>query len=108
MRDLRSFIRENQRKNEKSAPKDAEAQARDFAGNTQGSDNLSPEEIMRSFEGKSKSELMGTLMAEVARKRSDGSLTNAELDAFSAQVAPMLDEAARSELFKLISTIKSQ
>ena len=101
MKDLKSFINSKKAKGEKVAPSNNEN-----AGNYSESKQATPEEILNAYGGKSKSELMNVLFSEVAKKRQDGTLSDGELDAFANQVAPMLDETSRRELFSLVNALK--
>lgn len=59
------------------------------------------------YNGKNESELVGEIFARAAAGKKKGTLTNAEIDAFYQQIAPMLDGAKRKKLQKIIERLKS-
>lgn len=59
------------------------------------------------YNGKNESELVGEIFSRAAEGKKKGTLTNADIDAFYQQIAPMLDGAKRKKLQKLIEKLKS-
>ena len=59
------------------------------------------------YNGKNENELVGEIFARAAEGKKNGSLTNAEIDAFYQQIAPMLDGGKRKKLQKLVEKLKS-
>ena len=59
------------------------------------------------YNGKNENELVGEIFARAAAGKKNGTLTNADIDAFYRQIAPMLDGAKRKKLQKLIDKLKS-
>ncbi len=65
------------------------------------------QEMERQYRGKSEGELVKDIYARAVEGKRNGTLTNAEIDAFYAQVAPMLDGVKRKRLKKLVEELKS-
>ena len=104
MRDLKSFINQNkQNKVQTSTTKND-----DFAGFPPESQRETIENVMSGLAGKSKPELMQALLSEVNKKKSEGTFSITEIESFAKNVAPMLDDNARRELYNVIDTLKSQ
>lgn len=59
------------------------------------------------YNGKNENELVGEIYARAAEGKRNGTLSNAEIDAFYRQIAPMLDGAKRKKLQKLVEKLKS-
>ncbi len=59
------------------------------------------------YNGKNENELVGEIFARAAEGKKNGTLTNAEIDAFYRQIAPMLDGAKRKKLQKIVEKLKS-
>ncbi len=58
------------------------------------------------FDGKNENELIRAIYARAAEGRRAGTLTDAQIDAFCAQFAPMLDAGKRKRLYKLAAELK--
>ena len=85
-----------------------EVTMKDFASYTGGDSGGVPQEWVREaqklaaqFDGKNEGELVRTIYARAAEARRAGTLPDAEIDAFCAQIAPMLDAGKRKKLMKL-------
>lgn len=63
--------------------------------------------VAAKYEGASKSELISAILAEAARARRAGTLSDAEIDAFVASVSPMLGKAQKNSLDAIIAQIKN-
>lgn len=72
------------------------------------SDSGTWEEQLRTYGAMDNDRLMKTMLQVAAQSRADGSLDNASLDAFAANVAPMLDANARARMQELVAMLKSQ
>lgn len=59
-----------------------------------------------SHEGKSDRELFSEIYAHAEQGKKNGTLTNAQLDAFWQQISPMLDGAQRKKLKTVIEKLK--
>ena len=59
------------------------------------------------YNGRNENELVGEIFARAAEGKKNGTLTNADIDAFYHQIAPMLDGAKRKKLQKLVEKLKS-
>lgn len=90
----------------------------DFAnfngGKNQNTQNTEKEDFMKEaasaaarYNGKNENELVGEIYARAAEGKRNGTLSNAEIDAFYKQIAPMLDGAKRKKLQKLVEKLKS-
>lgn len=62
--------------------------------------------LARSFDGKSQNELISAVYQEAKKGKMNGTLTNADLDAFSAMLSPMLDDKKRKILNKVVEELK--
>ena len=73
-------------------------------------DNESAEELVRrvasAYEGKSSMDMMRGILSEAEKSKRAGTLTNAEIDEFYAQFAPMLDEGQRKQLEGVVQRLK--
>ena len=58
------------------------------------------------FDGKSQNELLMAIYDEAKKGKSRGTLTNADIDAFSNMLSPMLDESKRKILRKIVTELK--
>ncbi len=87
---------------------------KDFAGYTGGEgDSGSTDDLLREaqavaaqFDGKNEGELIRSIYQRAAQGKRAGTLTNAQIDAFCAQFAPMLDAGKRKKLMKLAAELK--
>ena len=80
---------------------------KDFASFT-GKDDLAKEveRAAAAYDGKGENELLRSIYARAVEGKRSGTLTNAQIDAFYAQFAPMLDGAKRKKLQKLVAELK--
>ena len=62
--------------------------------------------LAAQFDGKNEGELVRTIYARAAQARRAGTLTDGEIDAFCAQLSPVLDAGQRKKLAKLASELK--
>ena len=62
--------------------------------------------LARSFDGKSQSQLISAVYEEAKKGKEKGTLTNADIDAFSAMLSPMLDDKKRKILHKVVEELK--
>lgn len=81
----------------------------DFASYSSGESDLEREiaETAKKYNGKNESELIGDIFARAREGKRNGTLTNEQIDAFYAQISPMLDHAKRKKLQKLVSQLKN-
>ena len=86
----------------------------DFASYNGGKKNSAKDDIMKQaasaaarYNGRNENELVGEIFARAAEGKKNGTLTNADIDAFYRQIAPMLDGAKRKKLQKLVEKLKS-
>ena len=90
----------------------------DFAGFTPGKKPEQPEmksdeawlreadALLKSCQGKSDAEIVRAIYARAVEGKRNGTLTNAQIDAFYAQFSPMLDGVKRRRLKKLVEELK--
>lgn len=90
MRDFMSYS-EKERKNESSEEK-INDNVRDFA---------------KQYEGKSENELIAAILKEANRRRKNGTLTNADIDKFYSMLYPMINDAQRKQLDKIVQKLKT-
>ena len=64
------------------------------------------QKIAAAYDGRNESELLRSVYARAAEGKRNGTLTNAQIDAFCAQLAPMLDAARRKKLYKIAAELK--
>lgn len=62
--------------------------------------------LANRFDGKSQTELMRAIYEEAKKGKKNGTLTNAEIDNFSAMLMPLLDEKQRKTLRKVADELK--
>jgi len=62
--------------------------------------------IASGYNGRNENDLVREIYARAAEGKKNGTLTNAEIDAFYRQIAPMLDGAKRKKLDKLVAKLK--
>jgi len=62
--------------------------------------------IAGKYEGASENELISAILAEAVKSRAAGTLSDAEIDSFVAQVSPMLTSAQKKRLDAVVSKIK--
>lgn len=101
MKDLRSFIRKEEKKREINR----EQQKTGDDVKNQHSTEATPEEIIKNYEGMSKNELMNELFSEVNKRKANGSFSAGEVRAFAERVAPMLDQGQRAELENIVNML---
>ncbi|MEG1791245.1 MAG: hypothetical protein RR033_00645 [Clostridia bacterium] len=64
------------------------------------------EETIDSHKGKSQEELMSEIIARAKKERSEGKLSNDDLDNFYQQVAPMLSKEQVARLKSIMKMLK--
>ena len=85
---------------------------KDYSKTTQTpqEENLTAEELTErltsAYEGKSDLEMLKNILQEAEKSKRAGTLTNAEIDEFYAQFAPMLDGGQRKQLEGVVQRLK--
>ena len=64
------------------------------------------QEFASAYAGRSDADIMKAIYARAVEGRRNGTLTDEQIDAFYARFAPMLDEAKRRRLQKVIEQLK--
>lgn len=64
--------------------------------------------FLRSYEGKSKADIVSEIVKVAEKNRKEGKLTDKDLDNFAVTLSPMLNAEQKSELNKIISRLKTQ
>ena len=86
-------------------------QPNSYSDNTKSSNNdyskQDVESIINEYADKNENELMGELLREVAKGRANGTLTNADIDNFYEQAAPLLNTEQKKKLDNIIRIIKN-
>lgn len=82
---------------------------KDFASFTGGGSDLEKElnAAAKKYDGKNESDLLRDIYARAQEGKRNGTVTNEQIDAFYAQVSPMLDHAKRKKLQKIVQQLKS-
>ena len=62
--------------------------------------------LASAYEGKNADEIMKAILTEAERGRKNGTLTDADIDNFSAMLAPMLTAEQNKMLGKIVKKIK--
>lgn len=58
------------------------------------------------FDGKSQQDLIKAIYEEAKKGKQNGTLTNAQIDAFVNQLSPLLDDKKRKMLIKIANELK--
>ena len=64
--------------------------------------------LLIRYEGKSRDELLSSVLSIAQKNRREGKLSDAEIDSFYDLLAPMLDEEKRKTLDEVVEKIKKQ
>ena len=85
---------------------------RDFnsygGNNSLSGDNMQTlKKFADKYEGASQGELISAIMQEAEKGRKNGTLSNADIDRFSAMLSPMLNREQKKQLEKIVSQIKN-
>ncbi len=85
----------------------------DFANFTPKDNKKSDEEwvkeaqsVVEAYRGKGDAELLKAIYARAVEGKKNGTLTNEQIDAFYAQLAPFLDGIRKKRLKKLVEDLK--
>ena len=73
---------------------------------TQQSATELTKKIAAAYDGKSGAGIWMQILSEAEKSKRAGTLTNAEIDEFYAQFAPMLDEGQRKQLEGVVQRLK--
>ncbi len=80
---------------------------KDFASFEGGEDIVrEAEKITGPLSGKTEQDLMKEIYARALAGKRSGTLTNDQIDAFYAQIAPMLDSTRRKKLDRIVQQLK--
>ncbi len=101
-KDIRGFS-----KSYKDSGKDVKNMRREDLNDRDKQSYDSIRERAKQYEGKSEDQLLNELFKKVNDGKKNGTLSNADLDRFAGQVAPMLNPQQREKLNGLIKMIKS-
>lgn len=63
--------------------------------------------LAAKFDGKNQNELLRAIYSEAKKGKTQGTLTNADLDNFSKAISPFLDAKKRSFLSKITEELKN-
>ncbi len=84
---------------------------RDFKNYTPegGGEDISSlaEKINSRYKGKSERDVIGSIIEQAKAGKKNGTLTNADIDAFYERLSPMLDAAKRKKLKEITELIKN-
>ena len=62
--------------------------------------------LASKFDGKSTNDLLSAIYKEAKKGKANGTLTNSEIDNFSAMLSPMLNDRQREYLRKIAEELK--
>lgn len=62
--------------------------------------------LAKQYDGKSQTELLKAIHEKAKEGKKNGTLTNAQIDAFAGMLAPVLDEKQKKVLYKVITDLK--
>ncbi len=62
--------------------------------------------IVNAFRGKPESEMLKAIYTKAVEGKKNGTLTNEQIDAFYAQLSPLLDGVRRRKLKKIVEELK--
>lgn len=62
--------------------------------------------IVNAYRGKPESEMLRAIYARAVEGKKNGTLTNEQIDAFYAQLSPLLDGVKRRKLKKIVEELK--
>lgn len=63
-------------------------------------------QIAQKFDGKDQTELLKAIYKEAEKGKRNGTLTNAQIDAFASMLSPVLDDKKRKILNKIVVELK--
>ena len=69
-------------------------------------DVQSVQEVLDAFRGKSDPEMLKAIFDRAVEGKRNGTLTNDQIDAFYAQLSPLLDGLRRRKLKKIVEDLK--
>lgn len=76
-------------------------------GKKQGEELVSDvQEVVNAFRGKTDTEILKAIFDRAVEGKRNGTLTNEQIDAFYAQLAPLLDGLRRRKLKKIVEDLK--
>ena len=83
----------------------------DFKGYAKGKKNKGEDvqsvtDFYNANKGKSEDELLESIFREAAKNKANGTLTNAEIDAFVTMLSPRLSPSQRQKLQRLAAALK--
>ena len=93
--DFRSFMKN--KKNRSETPEEKKEQ-------DESQHNI--REKVKSYEGKSRNEIMAELAAAAEKGKRDGTLSGSDLEGFYKKAAPMLSDEQRKRMREIIEKIK--
>lgn len=62
--------------------------------------------LATEFDGKNQTELLTAIYKEAKKGKKQGTLTNAQIDAFANMLSPFLDDKKRAVLYKVVEDLK--
>jgi hypothetical protein len=62
--------------------------------------------IAKNYDGKSEDELLRAIYFEAEKSRKKGTLTDSDIDNFTAMLAPILDDKKRKKLYDIANKLK--
>ena len=62
--------------------------------------------VMAAAEGRGEGEVLREIVSRAERAKREGTLSNAEIDAFVSEISPVLDAPKRRQLLKIAEKLK--
>ena len=93
MQDFNSFVNDEKQKGQNFG--DMDKNLYDLVGS-----------LANRFDGKSQQDLIKAIYAEAKKGKQNGTLSNAQIDAFVSQLSPLLDDKKRKMLIKIANELK--
>ena len=93
MQDFNSFVNDEKQKQQNF--NDMDKNLYDLVGS-----------LANRFDGKSQQDLIKAIYAEAKKGKQNGTLSNAQIDAFVSQLSPLLDDKKRKMLIKIANELK--
>jgi hypothetical protein len=110
-KDFKSFYEKNRAENKENnakEPSDNAFRSKQNSATESESGFSGIYEEINKFNGKSESELMSELFNMARKNKSDGTLADADLDAFKEQIAPYLSAEQNERLTQIVNQLKTR
>lgn len=79
---------------------------KDFKSFRKPTEEMSTEELIDAYKGKKESDIFAEIYRKALEGKKNGTLTNEQIDAFTARILPMLDAKQRKKLKAVAEKLK--